>query len=183
MSRYSELDGAAEKGSDPLASPSPVVVFAVGNPSRGDDALGPILAERLWDELENRGLAGGFELVEDFQLQVEHALDLEGRALALFIDAGTGTPGPIDFRCLTAAQGYGHTTHALAPKAVLQVFRQTMAAEPPPAFVLAVRGESFELGEGLSAAALANMEAALQFLLELSADPHADAWERTARSR
>ena len=67
---------------------APVVVFAVGNPSRGDDAIGPVICGRLEKWLENEGLADQFELIEDFQLQIEHAMDLQGRQLALFIDAG-----------------------------------------------------------------------------------------------
>ncbi|MBK7846051.1 MAG: hypothetical protein IPJ73_00935 [Zoogloea sp.] len=66
-----------------------LVIFAVGNPSRGDDALGPLLMA----ELETQSLPG-VTLVTDFQLQIEHALDLDGHDLALFIDAGTGTPAP-----------------------------------------------------------------------------------------
>jgi hypothetical protein len=31
---------------------------------------------------------------EDFRLQIEHALDLEGTEAALFLDAGKGTPPP-----------------------------------------------------------------------------------------
>ena len=67
---------------------APIVVFAVGNPSRGDDAIGPELCGRLENWLKNAGLAERVELIEDFQLNIEHALDLEGRELALFIDAG-----------------------------------------------------------------------------------------------
>ena len=70
-----------------------VVVFAVGNPSRGDDALGPLLMDWLAEQARP-----DVQLVSDFQLQIEHALDLEGHSLALFIDAGTGTPAPFEFR-------------------------------------------------------------------------------------
>ena len=49
-----------------------VVVFAVGNPSRGDDALGPLLMAGL----EQQDWPG-VQLVSDFQLQIEHALDLD----------------------------------------------------------------------------------------------------------
>jgi len=127
-----------------------VVVFAVGNPSRGDDAIGPLLLERLANWLDDEGLAGQFELIEDFQLQIEHALDLQGRQLALFIDAGAGTPAPYTFQRIAPATGIAHTTHELPPEAVLQVYRQTEGAEPPAAFVLCVRGEQFELGEPLT---------------------------------
>ena len=51
-----------------------MVVFAAGNDVRGDDALGPLLLARI------EGLAmATVRCVFDFQLQVEHALDLDGR--------------------------------------------------------------------------------------------------------
>lgn len=159
---------------------APVVVFSLGNPSRGDDALGPRLAVRLEAELKKSGLDAGFEVIEDFQLQVEHALDLEGRELALFIDAGTGTPEPYSFGRITPAAGYGHTTHALAPAAVLQVYRKILGHEPPPAFVLCVRGESFGLGEELSRAATGHLESALELLQHLIGNPGAEAWARVS---
>jgi hydrogenase maturation protease len=153
-----------------------VVVFAIGNPSRGDDAIGPLLLERLAAWLDGQGLAGQFELIEDFQLQIEHSLDLLDRRLALFIDAGEGTPAPYSFRRIAPAAGIHHTTHELPPEAVLQVFRQTEMAEPPPSFTLCVRGESFELGEALSAAAESHVAAAFALLGELCAEASADVW-------
>jgi hydrogenase maturation protease len=157
-----------------------VVVFAVGNPSRGDDAIGPLLCGRLAKWLENEGLADGFELIEDFQLQIEHALDLQGRELALFIDAGTGTPVPCTFQRILPATGIAHSTHALPPEAVLHVFRQTGGGEPPPAFVLCVRGEEFGLGEPLTAVAAAHAEAAWALLQSLCREATAAAWTRLA---
>ena len=87
-------DGDTARAGGAELMPAPVVVFAVGNRSRGDDALGPLLLERLAAVLDAEGRGSRFELIDDFQLQIEHALDLAGRRLALFIDAGTGTPAP-----------------------------------------------------------------------------------------
>ena len=159
---------------------APVVVFAVGNPSRGDDALGPELYGRLEKWLENQGLAEQFELIEDFQLQIEHVLDLQGRQLALFIDAGANTPAPYTFRRIAPATGIAHTTHELPPEAVLQVYRQTEGSEPPPAFVLCVRGETFELGEPLSVAASRHAEAAFSLLAQLCQPVGLAEWARAA---
>lgn len=139
---------------------APFVILACGNPSRGDDALGPLLLERLRAWLAAEGLAARFDLVEDFQLQIEHALDLQGRQAALFIDAGVHTPPPYTLLPVPADAGSGHSTHALTPAAVLAVYRRVVGAEPPPAQVLCVRGEAYELGAGLSAAAAVNLEAA-----------------------
>ena len=43
-----------------------VVIFAVGNRSRGDDAIGPLLLERLASWLGAEAQAGGFALIEDY---------------------------------------------------------------------------------------------------------------------
>jgi len=147
---------------------APVVVFAVGNRSRGDDALGPMLLDRLAGALAAEGSESRFDLIDDFQLQVEHALDLAGRERALFIDAGTGTPAPFAFRAIEPADSVAtHSTHALPPEAVLAVYRKLTGCAPPPAFVLCVRGESFELGADLTVTAKANLEAAWTHLMNL----------------
>ena len=161
---------------------APLVVFAVGNPSRGDDAIGPVICGRLAKWLENEKLTERVELIEDFQLNVEHALDLQGRELALFIDAGENTPAPFIFEQIFPSTVPSHTTHALPPQAVLQVYRQMEGTEPPPAFVLCVRGEKFELGEPLTAAAENHAEWAFKMLMGLCRQPMLAKWEAAATS-
>ncbi|WP_234087497.1 hydrogenase maturation protease [Azonexus sp. R2A61] len=159
---------------------APVVVFAVGNPSRGDDAIGPEICGRLAEMLENRGLTAEVELIEDFQLNIEHALDLCGRRLALFVDAGDNTPGPFVFSRIGASTALGHSTHALPPESVLGVYERTEGAAPPPSFVLCVRGERFALGEALGAAATRHVAAAMALLERLLADPRETVWAAAA---
>ena len=161
--------------------PGAVVVFAVGNSSRGDDALGPLLLERLAAWLDAEGRRGEFELIDDFQLQIEHAFDLAGQRLALFIDAGAGTPAPCVFHAVSPGTTLAtHSTHALSPAAVLAVYREFAHNEPPPAFVLCVRGEGFGLGDGLSAAAHEHLDAAWQVLRCLCRTPEVAAWTAAA---
>lgn len=142
-----------------------VIILTCGNPSRGDDALGSLFAERLERALERFGW-GDVDLFTDFQLQIEHAVDLEGRTLALFVDASISCPAPYQLTRLQPACDTSYTSHALSPAAVLQVYAQVNHAPPPPAFQLAIRGDSFELGEPISAAAEANLTAALAFTVE-----------------
>ena len=153
-----------------------LVIFAWGNPSRGDDALGPLLAERLQQLPVVRD--GAVTLVEDFQLQVEHAMDLGGRDLALFVDAASGLDSPFVFSPITPRLQPTHSTHAIAPESVLAVAADVLGEAPPPAFLLAVGGESFDLGATLSPAAQANLEAAWVCLCELLAATDAAAWQR-----
>lgn len=135
---------------------APVLVFGWGNPSRGDDALGPLFVERI----EAMKLAG-VECLTDFQLQVEHALDLHGRRRVLFVDASLDAPPPFAVSAIGPAKDDSFSTHAMSPQAVLQVYRDLEDEDPPPCWLLAIRGERFELGEPLGAAARANLQAAL----------------------
>jgi hydrogenase maturation protease len=163
---------------------APVAVFGVGNRSRGDDAVGPLLLERLRGWLEARGLQGRFDLFEAYQLQVENALDLEGREVALFIDARQAAASGADFRRLDGAvTAVTCHSHMLEPGAVLAVHRQVTGREPPPAFALGVRAERFELGEGISDAAQAAMTEAWRLLETLAADPRPASWQAITSTR
>ncbi len=158
-----------------------VVVFAIGNPSRGDDALGPLLLERLAQWLAAQARAEQFELIDDFQLQIEHALDLQDRRLALFIDAGCATPAPFRFYSIAPASfAATSSTHALPPEGVLDVYRQVEGREPPPSFVLCVRGEEFELGAELSGLAKEHAERCWAHLKRLCLRPEPDLWRDMA---
>ena len=152
-----------------------VVVFGYGNPSRGDDALGPRLLERAEAWLRDHG-DPGIVPVGDFQLQIEHAEDLRGRDLALFLDADAACPPPFAFRRVRPVRDASYTTHELSPGAVLQVFEQITGAAAPPAFLLSVRGEAFDLGEPLSAAAERHLEAAWCLLEDLLREARPEPW-------
>ncbi len=156
-----------------------LLVFGYGNPSRGDDALGPGLLDRLEAHLGPalRQAAGGIEFLTDFQLQVENALDLVGRKLVLFADAHASCAPPFRLERLAEAEDVAYTTHALSPAAVLSVYRKIQGAAPPPCFLLGIRGERFELGEGLSDAAASHLEAALELAVDLCAHPELDYWQ------
>ena len=158
-----------------------LLIIAVGNPSRGDDALGPSFLECLVELQEPLHKSDDIELLTDFQLQIEHAVDLENRTLALFVDASVSCRSPFEFTRLQPAEDVGYTSHALSPAVVLQVYRQINTDPPPPAFQLAIRGESFELGESLSAVAQVNLASALEFTHQLLMMPEIETWNRLAQ--
>jgi hydrogenase maturation protease len=152
-----------------------LVVLGWGNDARGDDGLGPLLLGRI----------AGLDLphvttIEDFQLQIEHAMDLEEADLALFLDASVSAPAPFAFTETGPRDDTTHSSHALSPEAVLEVFVRVLGREPPPAFVLAMRGEAFELGAGLGAAAAEGLEAAWAFVRPLVETPDAEVWRKAA---
>jgi hydrogenase maturation protease len=150
-------------GPDPDIAPR--LVLGIGNPSRGDDAIGPLAIERL-----QRLDLPGIELLTDFQLQVEHALDLIGRREVVFIDAAASGAEPYSFCAVQPAADASATTHALSPAAVLAALLRISEEPPPPAFVLAVRGYDFELGTALSETAARNLDAAMEMLVSRLAE-------------
>lgn len=136
------------------------LIIGIGNPSRGDDALGPLAIERL-EALTSPDV----ELLTDFQLQVEYVLDMEGREEIIFVDASVTGDEPFAFIPVAARRDRSHTSHALAPAALLAAFENHHGRPAPPAFALAIRAYAFELGEGLSPMAANNLDAATAFLV------------------
>ncbi len=135
------------------------IIFACGNPSRGDDALGVLLLQAIRQLNPPRTT-----LIEDFQLQIEHAWDLQGQQQALFIDAHLDCPPPFVFAPIQAVHDHSYSSHALSPQAVLQIYTDIWQQAAPPAFVLGIRGYAFALGTALSPQARQNLQAAKQWL-------------------
>lgn len=146
---------------------APILIIGIGNPSRGDDALGPLCI----DQLEAMRLPQ-VELLTDFQLQVEFALDLAGRREVVFIDAAASGPEPYEWRPVGSASGLGHTSHAISPEAVVAACARVGVQPPEQAHVLAIRGYGFELGEELSLQAESNFRAAMGLLRRMFAPGH-----------
>jgi len=150
---------------------APLLVVAIGNASRGDDALGPALAAALrGDGCFEDGQA---ELLEAYQLQIEDALALAGRRAVLFVDAAhrgdeavslvrlaPPVPPVPPVPCARAARASAFT-HALAPAALLDICARVLEVAPPPAWLLAIVGERFELGAPLSTTARVRLALAL----------------------
>lgn len=154
-----------------MTEPSALVVLVVGNESRGDDALGPAVLERLIPML-----ARGSRVVRDFQLQLEHALELQDAGLVLFIDAAVGFDEPFRFSEVHAQSGRSTFSHAMRPEEVLGVFRQIEQSAPPPVFALAIRAVDFTLGNSLSDQARSDLMCAVTFAERLLREPDARAW-------
>ena len=146
-------------------NPAPVLVFTWGNPSRGDDALGPALYDMLVQHQSETGQLDHVEVLTDFQLQIEHAVDLEKRRLVIFVDAGVANPEPFSYQQLQPERDDSFTSHAMSPASVLAVYQQVNQADPPPAYLLTIRAYEFGLGVEMSSRARQNLETAFSFIL------------------
>ena len=143
---------------------APILIFTYGNPSRGDDALGPAMYDLLVKHQQETSDLDRVELLTDFQLQIEHAVDLHKRESVLFIDAGVSCAEPFECRKLRVERDESFTTHAMSPSTVLAVYKQINHCEPPPASLLTIRAYEFGLGQEMSEQARANLRKAYDFI-------------------
>ena len=163
---------AATSGSTSTAAKrASTLVFAWGNPGRGDDALGP----RFVEIVESWAIAD-VDCLSDFQLQVEHALDLQHRTRVLFVDASAGEHTPFSIAPVSPARDRSLASHAMSPAALLQVLCDLDCSAPPQAWLLGIRGHHWEFGAPLSASAERHLAAALDWARQwLSRPPGAPA--------
>jgi hydrogenase maturation protease len=125
-----------------------------------------LLYEKLPDEVE---------LLTDFQLQIEHSMDLDQREAVLFIDASMSATAPFHFYQLQAERDNSFTSHAMSPTSLLDAYQQVNQQQAPPSFMLEIRGYEFELGKSMTAMAEDNLKSAGSFLDDLLAT-EVDEW-------
>lgn len=141
-----------------------LLVIGYGNPSRGDDGLGPALAERV-DAMHLPGVT----VEADYQLSIEHAALAAEHDVVVFADAAVDADGPCYFRPLSATDDRAPGTHAVSPAQVVGLARTCFAAAPR-AYILGMRAHALDgFVEGLTSDAAASLEAALGCLLKFIA--------------
>ena len=119
-------------------------------------------------------------MLTDFQLQIEHVIDLENRERVLFVDASVSAKTPFEFYQLQAEKDDSYTTHAMSPQALLAVYEKVNKQAAPTSFMLSVRGYEFGLGIAMSDKAVANTGEAIVFIKQrLTSRPGTKDWEET----
>lgn len=148
----------------PVDDNTKIAIITYGNPSRGDDAIGPLMFERLQKAQALGEIPSKISLVTDFQLQIEHILDFSTADCVIFVDAALNETGQFAFRPITPRADQTFSTHALSPQALLMVYESVLGESPPPAWLLAIQGFDFELGGEISTKAAKNLDLAEVFL-------------------
>ena len=132
-------------------------LIGYGNPGRGDDGLGPALADRMAD-------VAGLAVTTEYQLTVDHALLISDAEMVIFADALLHADVPFTFTQATPSTSHDVTSHSLSPQAVLALCN-TLYGHAPEAYVLGIAGHEFgEVKEGLSPQAQSNLSFAESLL-------------------
>ncbi|MBL7792096.1 MAG: hydrogenase maturation protease [Saprospiraceae bacterium] len=133
------------------------LLIAVGNSARGDDGLGWAFA----DAIAEGGRFDG-EILYRYQLQVEDAELISRAGQVVFVDAWQNGDTPFQWAPCEGKPQPTYTSHRLEPPAVVHLCNELFDAAPN-AYCLLIKGEQWQLGDGLSAHALQNLAQALDF--------------------
>lgn len=146
-----------------------VLVIAVGNPAREDDAVAWRVAEAI--AADEPALA----VVRSEGLLPDLAARLADAGGVVFVDARDGgEPGTVTVERLFPAAGTGDAAAAMSPADLLALVERQHGHAPRAALVT-VSGARFELGEGLSEPVADAVPTATRCVLRLADDWAAEA--------
>jgi len=153
-----------------------VVVIALGNRFRGDDGIGPIIAERLKENAERLkksvadrlgGRVGGYTIVEGKDDAMALVSAWENAALAVVIDAAVSGAAPGTIRRLEAGMQplskdvARCSSHGLGLAEAVELGK-ALGRRPGRLVIFAVEANTFEQGAAMSPEVSAVVEELVQ---------------------
>lgn len=136
------------------------LVIACGNPLRGDDGVAHIVADAIlaWQLPDTR-------VMSVHQLMPELIDDMKSAKSVVFVDAGMNTDAPFRARELKPKQSRRHFGHHETPENLLSILAE-LEDSLPGAWLVSIRGQSFNHGDALTDAARQHANEALSWLHE-----------------
>jgi hydrogenase maturation protease len=145
------------------------LIIGYGSPIRGDDALGPLVADRLLEQ----GLPDGVTVLPRHVLTADLVPDIAANDRVVFLDAAAdGEPGELRCRPLYPDRDAVSTmAHFLDPGELL-AWCEALYDRRPEAWLVTVVGASFDYASyRLTATVNASASAMLRKVQELIAPP------------
>jgi hydrogenase maturation protease len=144
------------------------LVIGYGSPIRGDDAVGPMLADQIQHAVESGDWPPGTEVQSRHILTAELVADIERAERVIFLDAAANlSPGEIRHRKLTPDAAAPSTmAHFHDPRELL-AWCEALYGSAPDAWIITVGGGHwgyghFELSAPVNAALPAAIDTARQ---------------------
>mgnify|MGYP001813786768 FL=1 len=136
---------------------SGILLFGIGNCGRSDDGLGWAFLDRIQQQTEFPG-----QVEYRYQLQVEDAAMVSRADRVIFVDSYQGAlPGGFQWAPCNPSREFEFTSHVLAPSAVMYLC-QDLYGRVPPAELLLIQGDCWDLDTRMSVTAQQRLENALE---------------------
>ncbi len=98
-----------------------------------------------------------------FQLNIEDAEAISGHDVVVFVDASVQGPEPFSWERIAPADAVTFTSHSVSPGSILKLAADHFGPAPE-AWLMAIRGYSFDFEQAMTGEAVRNMEEAAAFL-------------------
>ncbi len=142
--------------STPTASEAKILIIGYGNTLRGDDGVGPRVAEAIG----KLNLPDVHTLIYPL-LTPELADPVSRAARVIFVDAAVDAPKKVQWRELQPNESSQLMAHAADPRTLLALARDVFG-HVPPAWWLTIPAEKMEFTEELTPAAQRGMDEAIE---------------------
>ena len=144
---------------------SRILIYGIGNPSRQDDALGIVFVEKL-QEWAGRENLENISFDSNYQLNIEDAYDVSEKDVVVFVDASVEPIDGFHFRQIFPGDSISISSHSISPESVLSLCEE-LYGKKPVAFLLTIKGFSWELDSAMTDNARKNLNSAMDFAEEL----------------
>jgi hydrogenase maturation protease len=145
------------------------LVYGYGNPGRGDDGLGPAIAEKIQAWVAENNVPG-VDTDSNYQLNIEDAYNIKDYDIVIFADASYEDIEHFIIEKVTPDEKTAFNTHSVSAGFVLNLCNK-MYGKEPQVFLLHLKGYDFELKEELSDRAVSSLEMAYNYLVNIIATP------------
>lgn len=140
-----------------------VLIVGYGNPLRGDDGIGWVVAEKL----RELALSETVSIRTCIQLTPELAADLSEVEVAILIDARAGEPaGKISCQQVKPLPHLPSSSHHLNPSALLSYTHQFFG-KAPQTYLISITGTEFGYQDHLSPQVQEAVQGAVKVIVEL----------------
>ncbi|HHV81078.1 MAG: hydrogenase maturation protease [Dictyoglomi bacterium] len=137
-----------------------MLVIGYGNPARQDDGIGEYITERLNEDLEV------VDVINVQELGPEISEDIAGYELVFFIDAGIDQENNYEIKEIIPLYKNPIFSHHISPEMILAITKELFGVSPA-AYLVSVRGYSFDFGFEITREAQENSEKAIDRIKEI----------------
>ncbi|MCS7264806.1 MAG: hydrogenase maturation protease [Armatimonadetes bacterium] len=140
-----------------------VLIIGYGNPLRGDDGVGWVIAENLKETLSDEKVL----IKTCIQLTPELAADLSDSDFAILIDARAEEPaGAISYQQVEPLPVLTSSSHHFTPASLLS-YAYHLFGKAPKTYLVSINGAEFGYQERLSLPVQKAITKAIQIILEI----------------
>ncbi|MBR9998108.1 MAG: hydrogenase maturation protease [Cyclobacteriaceae bacterium] len=146
-----------------------ILVYGYGNPGRRDDGLGPEFIYLVDAWIKENNIDYVFT-DSNYQLNIEDACTIRDYDIVIFVDATIEEIHDFQLVRVMPSEKVNFTMHAMQPSFVLDLCRK-LYDKSPEVFLLKIKGYDYELKEGFTEKAAANLFKAFAHVKKILLDP------------